>query len=400
MTDLLMVGVGVMGRPYLGAAARLGCQVRAVETTAGPEAAGVKYYRIGNGVEESWLAGVAQAVAEQVPDGIIAFAEPHVLAGALAQDQLSRPGPSLRAAVISRNKALQRAQCGGYGLPQPDYLLTPDLRQARDWLLEHLPVVVKPVDRSGSEGVELVTTRREADQLLERRAGEGKLLVERAVDGPEYSWEALVQDGEVRFENITAKETTPPPYFVELCHRCGHRFPPPVAAQVQALTRGVLQAIGMRTGLVHLEFRVAATGPVLMEVAVRTPGDYLTDAVGLAFEVDLYQAMVELALGRPPDSLAGRPPGGAPRSYSATLFLTCPPGRISRISGDAEVRAHPAVRRVWLRRQPGDVVAPLTSSDQRLGHVLVNAGSPEEREEALAFARERLRFSVDGGDRV
>jgi biotin carboxylase len=402
MKELLLAGVGVMGRPYLEAAARLGVPVRAVEAAAGtgtgtPEVPGdVAFHLIAPGPEESWLPGIEEALAQRVPDGIIGFAEPQVITAALVQDRLGLPGPSLHAAVISRNKALQRAVCAARGVPQPAYLLAPDIDAARAWMLDRLPVVVKPLTLSGSEGVELVRDPAAVAEIAARRAGEGTVLVEEAVEGPEYSWEALVRDGAVLFENITAKETTPPPYFVELSHRCGHTFTEPgLADRVHELTREVLAAIGMRTGLVHLEFRVGPEGPALMEVAVRTPGDYLADAVGLAHGFDLYEASVRLALGMP---LEGRArPGSAPRTWTATCFLTAPPGRVTAIEGLEEVRAFPGVVRARLRKGIGDTVAPLTSSARRVGHVLIAAATPGEREDAVKFARETLRLRTTDG---
>ena len=391
--ELLLVGVGTMGRPYLDAAARLGVPVRAVESEAAwnsrPAELAQRFYRVRGGREEDWVGAVAHAVAERAPDGLIAFAEPHVLAAALAQERLGLRGPSLHAAVVSRNKALQRATFGAYGVPQPEYLHVGRIAEARDWMLDRLPVVVKPLTLSGSEGVELVKDAAAVDEVVARRADEGEVLVEEAVDGPEFSWEALVRDGEVVFENHTAKETTRPPHFVELAHRCGHRFDPEAEAPVQALTTGVLRALGMRTGLVHLEFKVGRRGPVLMEVAVRTPGDYLPDAVGLTYGFDLYEAVVRLSLGLPVPALPRQPV-----RYAATVFPTAPPGTIRAIEGEAETLAHPAVVRVRLRKGPGDTVRPLTSSSQRMGHVLVAADSPTEREDALKFVRETLRVVV------
>ncbi|MFE9255788.1 ATP-grasp domain-containing protein [Streptomyces sp. NPDC006879] len=389
--ELLLVGVGTMGRPYLDAAARLGLRVRAVESAAAWEGRPVdlaeRFYRVAGSRDEAWVAGVAQAAAEGVPDGLIAFAEPHVLSGALAQDRYGLRGPSLHAAVISRNKALQRATFGAFAVPQPEHLHVGRIEEARDWMLERLPVVVKPLSLAGSEGVELVRDAEAVAEVVARRAAEGTVLVEEAIGGPEYSWEALVRDGEVVFENITEKETTAPPYFVELAHRCGHRFEGELAAQVSDLTGRVLGALGMRTGLVHLEFKVDARGPVLMEVAVRTPGDYLPDAIGLTYGFDLYEEVVKLAMGLPAGELPERPV-----SYAATVFPTAAtPGTIREIVGVEQVAAHPAVVRVRLRKKVGDEVRPLTSSSQRMGHVLVNASSPTEREEALKFVRENLR---------
>ncbi|MFF2074090.1 ATP-grasp domain-containing protein [Kitasatospora sp. NPDC058162] len=394
MTELLLVGVGQMGRPYLEAALRIGCTVRAVESRAAfpglPVGTGADFYQVDNGLDESWLLGALQAAEQGPPQGVVAFAEAHVTAAALLQDRLGVPGPSLHAATISRNKGLQRMSCAARGVSQPEFLLVPSIADAREWMAERLPVVVKPLTFGGSVGVEQVSTIEELDSAIERR-GEGKLLVEGAVSGPEFSWEALVRDGSVLFENVTAKETTEPPYFVELTHRCGHRFEDPkVAQQVQEFTRLVLDAIGMRTGLAHLEFRLGPDGPVLMEVAVRTPGDHIAEAVCLTYGFDLYEGVVRLALGLPLDDLIQR----EPVQFAAVHHPDCPPGRITGIEGLSEIEAHPFVQRVSLNRGIGDLVKPLSSSSERIGYALVVAPTPEAREETLAFIQARLRITT------
>ncbi|WP_234434067.1 hypothetical protein [Streptomyces sp. NRRL F-5126] len=165
--DLLVVGVGTMGRPYLEAAARLGVRVRAVESAATwdhrPQALAEAFHRAPAGPEELWNLAVNRAVAEHVPGGVVAFAEPQVLSAALAQDRLALPGPSLHAAVISRNKALQRTTFADHGVQQPEFRLVASVADARAWMLQRLPVVVKPLTRAGSEGVELVADEAAVD---------------------------------------------------------------------------------------------------------------------------------------------------------------------------------------------------------------------------------------------
>ncbi|WP_245194553.1 ATP-grasp domain-containing protein [Kitasatospora phosalacinea] len=396
MKELLLVGVGSMGRPYLDAALRMGCSVRAVESRAGapnlPAGTRAEFHLVDHALDESWLLGALRAAGRGAPDGVVGFAETHVTAAALLQDRFGLPGPSLQAAVISRNKGLQRMVCAAAGVGQPGFLLAPTLADAREWAAEHLPVVVKPLTLGGSLGVEQLSTAEALEDALGRRGGD-RLLVEQAVEGPEFSWEAVVRDGAVLFENTTAKETTAPPYFVELTHRCGHRFDDPRTADaVSGFTRGVLAAIGMRTGLVHLEFRLGPQGPALMEVAVRTPGDYLAEAICLSYGFDLYEAVVRLALDLPLDGLL-RP---GPSRYAAVHYPRCPPGRITGISGLAEIAAHPFVVRISVDRGVGDSVAPMRSSSQRIGHAVVVAPTVEAREETLEFVRSRLRITTAG----
>ena len=396
MTELLLVGIGVMGRPYLAAARAIGVAVRAVESEdwdAGPGLAEVDIHRVSDlredcrNVDELWARGAYQVTAGSSPDGILAFAEPHVLGAALAQDLLGLPGPSLHAAVLSRNKALQRGCFGASGLPQPAYLLTPDPVAGMEWAAARLPVVIKPLSSYGSVGVEFIADEPQLRAVVARRSGQ--VLFEEAVDGPEYSWEAFVRDGKILFGNITAKETTGPPYFVEIAHRTAHSFADPELRQaVDALASGVVTAMAMRTGVVHLEFRVARAGPVIMEVAVRTPGDYLLDLIAATYGFSPYQVAVQLALGLPLDLEFPQ----APTAYAAIWYPMCPPGEVKAIEGLTEVREHPAVLRVALKVGVGDVVRRIESSGQRPGHVLIAGATARERDAAVEAVRQRLRI--------
>jgi biotin carboxylase len=394
MQELMLVGVGRMGRPYVDAARRLGLRVRAVEAAARVDAvadAVDAVHPCRGELDELWSEAAHAAAQAGRPDGVVAFSEPQVMAAALLQDTFGLPGPSLRAAVLSRNKALQRGRFAAHGVRQPDYIVTDDLQASAAWALKRLPVVVKPLSSSGSAGVELVADAGAYREVAARRAAERPLLVETAVDGPEYSWEALVRDGAVWSANTTAKETTGPPHFVEVAHRTAVELAPAVAAEVDDLATRVLTALGMRTGLVHLEFRLAAAGPTLMEVAVRTPGDYLMDILGLTYGVDWFELVVRAALSLPlPD-----PP--APVRYAASYLPVAAPGVVTEIRGLAEVMAHPCVVRAAMKVTEGQAVAPLRSSGQRVGHVLLAADSRQELETALEEVRATLVVCTSPG---
>lgn len=402
MKRLALVGVGFMGRPYLEAARDLGFGVHVVETEAwsGEVPDGVEVHRVpdlgqdGWAVDELWAVGGYAVAAASPVDGVLAFSEPHVLGAAVVGDRLGLPGPSLHASTLSRNKALQRACFAANGLPQPEFHVVAGHDRAVEWARPRLPVVVKPFSSFGSTGVQLVSEVDELRAVLAARRTE-RLLVEQAVKGPEFSWEGFTRDGEVLFGNITAKETTGPPHFVEVAHRAGHRFDDPETERaVRELTEGVVRSAGVRTGLVHLEFRLTERGPAIMEVAVRTPGDFILDLVAASYRFDPYRAAVQLAMGVPPEL----PASPEPVSYAAAWFPICAPGTVVDISGLDEVKAHPMVTRAGLAVSVGDVVAPLRSSDQRAGFVLVDAPSPEDREQTLKTVRELLRVTTAPAD--
>lgn len=387
MQTLLMVGVGKTGRPYLEAARRLGVRVHVIETArraaeieSAETAAGVTVCR--GGSDELWAEAALAAAHTRRPDGVLAFSEPHVMAAALVADEFGLPGPSLRAAVFSRNKGLQRARFGAVGIGQPDHLVAESVADADEWASTRLPVVLKPLSSAGSDGVELVADAAEYRKAAVRRSGEGRTLIERAVQGPEYSWEALVLDGKVWAANLTEKETTGPPHFIEVAHRVAAESQEAPRELAAGLGAAVLGAIGMRTGIVHLEFRAAPEGPAVMEIAVRTPGDRLMELLGLAYGVDWFEMAIRAALGRELPE-----PPAAPVRCAASYLPSAPAGTVVAVEGMAEVLAHPCVVAAEANVAPGQNVAPARSSGGRVGEVVLAADGPEELTAALAQVR-------------
>ncbi|MCT9008470.1 ATP-grasp domain-containing protein [Streptomyces rhizosphaerihabitans] len=398
MQRLLLVGVGLTGRPYAAAARRLGVLVHAVETAERAESLAGEVDDITvcrGGSDELWAEAASAAVRTARPDGVVAFSEPHVLAAALIQDELGLPGPSLRAASLSRNKALQRARFAAAGIGQPGYLVTERLGDVGAWAAEHFPVVVKPLSSAGSAGVELVQDAQAYGETAARRACEGRLLVEQAVTGPEFSWEALVRDGKVWFANLTAKETTGPPYFVETQHRTAVEVDDATRVTVSELGTDVVEAMGMRTGIVHLEFRLTERGPAVMEVAVRTPGDRLMDLLALAYDVDWYEMVVRMALGME----LPEPPRG-PVRYAASYLPTGNTGVVTAVEGFDSILAHPCVVDAEVTVGPGDVIAPARSSGERVGQVVLVAEDRAGLESALDYVRRTLVVTTGHGGEV
>ncbi|UJW29798.1 ATP-grasp domain-containing protein [Saccharothrix sp. AJ9571] len=388
MRGLLMVGAARIGEPYLAAARRLGFRVTLVESTAHQDRlAGEvdRFIPVTGTAEEHWAAAAQAAAGEEEPDGVLAFAETQVMAAALVQDRLGLPGPSLRAAVISRNKALQRAHFAAACLPQPDHLLVDNVEDAVAWAESRLPVVVKPLSLSGSRGVVAVGSTAELAGLLPERLAVGKVLLEQQAVGPEYSWEGILREGTILFGNVTAKETTGPPEFVEVAHRAGCHLDP----AVDELVHGVIEAIGVRSGIVHLEFILTGDGPVAIEVAVRTPGDCLMDVLALTHGFDPYEAVVSVAMGDP----VALPSG--PVAHGAIWFPEARPGTVTAIEGADVLAEHPHIIRVRLLKSVGDQVAGLVSSAQRVGYLLFQAPSAADLETVMTEARKTFEIRTE-----
>lgn len=401
MGKLLMVGCGWMGRPYLGRAHARGLDVMVLDTAAalswdetkaalGP---GDRGYPVTATDDEGWLAAASAALSDDTVVGVLGFSEPHVVAAAILADELRLPGPGVRAAVVSRNKLMQRETFGRAGLAQPAFAHARSTEEAETFAEGRYPVVLKPLSSMGSIGVQLASDKETLRAWAGEHSSPDGFLVEEFMEGPEFSVEALVVDGERVFESVTAKTTTTAPYRVELAHHVPAEVSVEEREAVSELLGGVLDAIGMGTGLVHFEVILRPSGPHIVEIATRTPGDYLLDVIEAATDVDLYDAAIAAACGIPldlPQGVGARPPRSA-----SVWFPTPPAGTVGAVEGVDQVAKLPGVVKIEIDVAAGDEVHQLRSSMDRVGMVVYQAADRQGLDAVLGQVRDELHISVD-----
>jgi biotin carboxylase len=258
-----------------------------------------------------------------------------------------------------------------------------DLRALRnEWRGD---VVLKPADRAGSLGVQILCAGDDADdaddawgQLVAQDADDpmlpstesrrGILLEERLI-GAEYSVEALVREGRMVWANATAKCVWPGRYPVE----AGHDVPAPAGAPSHALTRAtgdLVAALGFGHGVLHAEWIVREGVPHLVECAGRPPGDGIVDLIDSAYGCDVLGLYLKIMMGRPIT-----PP--VAKSGAAVRFLRAEPGRVESVTGLEAAREIPGVSRVAVYPQPGEQITEVRSSWLRPGQVVATGETVE-----------------------
>ncbi|MQM25459.1 ATP-grasp domain-containing protein [Glycomyces albidus] len=388
---VLLIGMGRVGRPYAKAARELGVDLAVLDHPASLKFARARGFldddQAGRPVlgtsTAAWYSALPEVLAAGEVHGVVAFGEPHVTAAALIADELGLPGPGLRAAAVSQDKALQRSLFARHGIAQPAALAPSDLDTAAMWAASRYPVIAKPADGTGSRGVRLVADETGLRDWHAANAG-APFLVEQYLEGPEYSLECVVQGGRLVWAEPTRKTTTEPPFYVELGHTVPAGLPDPGPAR--ALAAAVAGAMGMRDGLMHLEFRLEDSGPHLMEVAVRTPGDRIFELHALAHGTDLFAAAIKVALGEDPGIRRTR--SGA----AAIRFPAAEPGVVTRIEGVPATRRLPEVADLEIDVAPGDRVHPTRSSRDRVAAVLLTAPDTDALERAVKTAADLLHI--------
>lgn len=220
-------------------------------------------------------------------------------------EKMNLVGNSYEAAVRSHDKYMQCAQIanssyanrGGY---LPEYhLITNSSNLAAP---ARFPLIVKPVDRSGSLGVVKVYNEAEYQKAVSdalEMSFAKQVIVEQFVVGREISVEFISYKGKHYPLTITDKVTTGEPHFVELEHHQPANLSTEMREQIFVLTVLALDALELTNGASHSEFIITEDNKLyLVEVGGRMGGDFIgSDLVKLSTGYDFVKGVIEVALG-------------------------------------------------------------------------------------------------------
>lgn len=219
-------------------------------------------------------------------------------------EALGLPGNSTNSALISTNKFEMRKSFSKHNICCPQFALV-DSKSPIPEVLPPFPLIVKPVDRSGSRGVCKVTNPEELQQAVHSAAEVSfvsTVLIEEFVEGQEYSMEMLSYKGEHYFLALTEKFTTSAPNFVETMHLQPGRIDQIIQSKAIEVIKQALTALQIEYGASHAEFKVNSKGDIrIIEIGARMGGDYIgSDLVPLTTGYDFKKMVIDTAVGLKP----------------------------------------------------------------------------------------------------
>ncbi len=341
---------------------------------------------------------VYKAMLQYQPDYLItSTSDAPVAIVAQVLERLGRPTDIASAdALCATNKAAMRQRLREFDVPIPEFsVISNEAEFVAAVQSYHYDCVSKPADSAGSRGVVLLTIddRERLTDIYNYTLGYSRtecVLVEQRIFGTEVSVEALTIDGNTEVITITDKEKTPPPYVVEV----GHSQPTGLSEEIQSeiinITKKTLNAIGLKNGGSHTEIMVTDDGPKVIETAARLGGDFISSKlVPLSTGVDMVDATIRLAIGLP-ISINKKQTSG-----SAIRFIQARPGIIKEIVGVNAAREIVGVQDIELYCGIGDLVQPLESSNNRLGHIIASGETSQEAIEACEKALAEIKIIVE-----
>lgn len=324
-----------------------------------------------------------------IVDGVVGTDGNAVAVAAAFARRLGRSTNSAASLTAAGQKHLQRFAAAAAGVIQPEFRLVVGA-DTEGW--SDFPAVVKPVDRSASQGVLRADSRIELFKAIERVRNlvgrEAPVLVEQFVPGIEVAVEGLLRSGNLDVVAIFDKPDTPTgPTFPETLLVSPARLDAETIEHVVQVAERVVAAIGLVEGPVHVECKVDGPEVWFLEVAARTIGGLCSRSLNHG-GVSLEELVIRHAIGIP---LPARDQNGA----TGVLMLPAPTaGRVTAVRGVDAARAVEGVTEVVVSVGVGEMVLPLPEGDRYAGFVFARADLADDVEAALRRAWARLEIEV------
>lgn len=282
------------------------------------------------------------------------------------------------------HKDLARHAYQQAGAPSLDYALVATLDDAQAAAARiGYPLVIKPTSAASSKGVTLLrdeTALEPAYRQLQQTdfgmfglARRTEYLLEAFADGREFSVELALVEGTIRFAGVTEKWVTSPPSFVEIGHIFPARLPSQQREALLDAARAATQALGLDTGVFHIELRWTSTGPRIIETNPRPGGDHITThLVPLATGIDLFKLHLRALLGDSETTPRAR------NAAAAVGFVVAPrEGVLEALDGWDDVTRRDYIVHCELEKKPGDRIRPPESSGGRIAFVIVTGDTAD-----------------------
>lgn len=348
---------------------------------------------------------LAVAFARQHPlDAVIGVDDVTAVTAAAIAQAIGLPHNSLASVTAARNKRQMRELLSEQGLPVPHHTVFPLDGDPKEFAKQvDYPCVLKPLMLSASCGVIRANDEEEFKHafsrvgalltnmgLVERDEQARWILVEDFVPGIEVALDGLLTQGTLQpLAMFDKPDPLNGPFFEETIYTTPSRLSSDIQQNVIAYATRTAQALGLREGPVHGEFRVNEHGVWVIEMAARAIGGRCSSTLNFASGMSLEELILRHALRMP------LPPLSRQEQATGVMMLPIPyGGRLSEVRGQAEARAVPGIEELTITAEPGDELVPLPEGTRYLGFLLARGKTPEEVEESLRDAHHRLTVVI------
>ena len=335
-------------------------------------------------------------------DGIVAYAsDPAAPTAAYVAEKMGLPGNPYESVKILTEKDLFRNFLQQHGLNCPKakgYTCYEDA--LRDIERFRFPVMVKPVDSSGSKGVVKIYDKDELKAAVEEALSYsrgGRFIIEEFIKkkGYQVSGDGFSVNGKLVFTsygNELYSGLNGTREYVALGEFWPSLLTPDMKEKVDQELQRLITALHMKTSAYNIEAIIDENDTVyILELGPRNGGSYIPQLIQYATGVDLVDYTIRAAVGEDCSSLQMTPTVGCWSNY---MILSTESGSFKDIWFDEKFK-NKNLLDVYCTSRPGDPVHAYQNTTHSLGTILFKANSIEEMEKITSNIQNYYKVEVN-----
>lgn len=325
MKKVLMLGGSIYQTYAIKEAVKLGYYVITCDYLPGNP--GHKFAHEYHNVSTTDKEAVLALARDLKVDGVVAYAsDPAAPTAAYVCEKLGLPTSPFKSVEILSKKHLFRKYLteNGFNVPKANSY-TKFEEAEKDLKNFHLPVMVKPVDSSGSKGVNKLTDPSQLKHFFEDALSYSRdkiILIEEFIvkKGPQISGDAFSVDGKLVFHCLGNEfySTKVDKDFAPLGECWPTVMPQEVIDTLANDLQRLINSLGMKSNAYNVEAIYGEDGKVyILELGARSGGSLIPQVTALATGVDMVPYVIKAAMGEDCSDLKMAPVKGFWSNYMA-----------------------------------------------------------------------------------
>lgn len=349
-----------------------------------PDNPGHKYADEYHNVSTTDKEAVLKLAKELKIDGIVCYAsDPAAPTAAYVAEKMGLPGQPYKSVEILSNKDLFRKFLteNNFNVPRARGYSSID-EAIKDFSNFKLPVMVKPVDSSGSKGVTKISDVKNLESAIKYALNfsrNKRFIIEEYVEkfGYQIAGDGFSVDGKLVFrcfanEHFNLKAGNP---FVPIGESWPYNMPMHIHDKIHNETQRLLDLLGMKTGAYNFDVRIDKDeNVILMELGPRNGGNLIAQVIEYATGVDTVKYTIESAMGKDCSDLKMVEPNGF---WSCFMVHSKKAGILKSVEFSDEFKKNNIVEFEMMYNK-GDKVDSFNGSNGTLGTMILKYSSMDE----------------------
>lgn len=244
-------------------------------------------------------------------DLLIALSEKDILRVAKLRELLGIQGQNYFSALLYRDKYIMKQFAKVIGLNVPEFSTFSEPCELMEKVSKiGFPILIKPLSKSGSEGVQVLKNKEEYDDYLEKKSLWGENYdVEQFILGDMYHVDGIVENNKLKFVSVSkywnslGKSTT----LMESTQNTTITFADFTINKsdwefllLKGETKKFVEKSNFNNGTIHAEFIISEKDktPYFIEIASRTGGLMISDTIEKKYGIIMNEVSFYLQVGQ------------------------------------------------------------------------------------------------------